>query len=129
MKNLIKLEELFFVILAIYLFGLLGYAWWWFPLLLLTPDISMIGYLGGPRLGAITYNAVHHRAVGIGLYLVGAIGAVGVLQLVGLILLAHSSLDRVFGYGLKLPDAFTSTHLGMIGPDAKAAASSEGTPG
>jgi hypothetical protein len=119
-KNLIKLEELFFVILSIYLFSLLGYAWWWFPLLLLTPDVSMISYLGGPRLGAITYNVVHHRAVAIGLYLVGSIWAVGVLQLAGLILLAHSSLDRVFGYGLKLPDAFTSTHLGVIGPESKA---------
>jgi hypothetical protein len=126
MKNLIKLEELFFVILSIYLFSLLGYAWWWFPLLILTPDLSMIGYLGGPRLGAIIYNAVHHRAVGIGLYLVGAIGAVSILQLVGLILLAHSSLDRVFGYGLKLPDGFASTHLGVIGPEAKAAPPSEG---
>ncbi|MEJ2149302.1 MAG: DUF4260 domain-containing protein [Chloroflexota bacterium] len=126
MKNLLKLEDLFFVILSIYLFSLLGYAWWWFPLLLFAPDLSMIGYLGGPRLGAIIYNAVHHRAVGISLYLIGAIGAVSVLQLAGLILLAHSSLDRVFGYGLKLPDAFTSTHLGVIGPEAKVAPSSGG---
>jgi hypothetical protein len=37
------------------------------------------------------------------------------LQLVGLILLGHSSLDRVFGYGLKYADSFRHTHLGWIG--------------
>jgi uncharacterized protein DUF4260 len=40
------------------------------------------------------------------------------LSLVGTILLGHSSLDRVFGYGLKYPDAFQNTHLGVIGKNA-----------
>lgn len=30
-------------------------------------------------------------------------------------MLAHSSLDRVLGYGLKYPDSFSHTHLGRIG--------------
>ena len=37
------------------------------------------------------------------------------LMFAGTILLGHSSLDRVFGYGLKYPDSFKATHLGMIG--------------
>lgn len=41
------------------------------------------------------------------------------LQLAGLILLGHSSLDRVLGYGLKYADSFKHTHLGWIGGAAK----------
>ena len=33
----------------------------------------------------------------------------------GLILFGHSSMDRILGYGLKYPDSFEHTHLGMIG--------------
>jgi hypothetical protein len=34
-------------------------AWWLVPLTVLLPDVSMIGYLGGPRLGASLYNLAH----------------------------------------------------------------------
>jgi Domain of unknown function (DUF4260) len=36
-------------------------------------------------------------------------------QAAGLIILGHSSFDRILGYGLKYSDAFQHTHLGMIG--------------
>jgi len=120
MKNLIRLEELFLALLSIFLFRSLGYAWWWFPLLLLAPDIGMVGYLAGPRVGAVTYNLVHHKAVAIAAYVVGALMGSPLLQLTGLIILAHSSLDRVLGYGLKYPDSFKHTHLGMIGGASEA---------
>ncbi|MBC8508108.1 MAG: DUF4260 family protein [Anaerolineales bacterium] len=42
-----------------------------------------------------------------------------IIQLIGVIMLGHSSLDRVIGYGLKYPDSFQHTHLGMIGKNAK----------
>ena len=37
-------------------FLFLGLPWWAFVLLLIVPDVSMVGYLRGPRLGAIVYN-------------------------------------------------------------------------
>jgi len=40
--------------------------------------------------------------MGIGLYLLGAYSSNQPLQLAGVVLFAHSSMDRVFGYGLKL---------------------------
>lgn len=118
MKNLLRLEELAFLGLAVYLFAKLPFAWWWFPLLLLTPDIGMIGYLAGPRLGAATYNLVHHRGLAIGVFLLGAYFVSPGLQLAGVIMLGHSSMDRVFGYGLKHMDSFQHTHLGWIGREA-----------
>jgi hypothetical protein len=96
-------------------FLFLGLPWWAFPLLLLVPDVSAIGYLRGPRLGAIVYNLVHDLATGVAIAGVGlAIGSVP-LAAAGAILVAHSGMDRMAGYGLKLPDAFKNTHLGRIG--------------
>lgn len=115
MKNLIKIEELFLTVLAFYLFLQLGYAWWWFPVLFFAPDLSMIGYLISPRLGAFTYNLVHHKGVAITLFLMGSILPLPWMAAGGLIILGHSSLDRVLGYGLKYPDSFQRTHLGVIG--------------
>jgi hypothetical protein len=115
MKTLIKIEELFVTLLSFYLFLNLGYAWWLFLVLFLAPDLSMLGYLFGPKAGAWTYNIVHHKGVAITLFILGGFLQVQPLQIAGLILLGHSSLDRVMDYGLKYADAFQHTHLGKIG--------------
>lgn len=115
MKTLIRLEELFLTLLSLYLFLGLNYPWWWFPLLLFAPDLSMIGYLLGPKVGAWTYNLAHHRGIAVVLFILGSLLQTPWLQLVGVMLLAHSSLDRMFGYGLKYTDSFQHTHLGWIG--------------
>lgn len=101
--------------LSIFLFSKLDYAWWWYPLLILTPDLSMVGYLMDTRLGAIVYNFIHHKALGISLFVLGVVLANQFLQLTGLILFGHSSMDRALGYGLKYSDSFQKTHLGLIG--------------
>ncbi|NNE78058.1 MAG: DUF4260 domain-containing protein [Pricia sp.] len=115
MSTLIKWEESLLFLLGMYLFSLLAYEWWWFVVLLLTPDIGMVGYLFGNRLGEVTYNLFHHRGVAIVLYIGGSYLANPVLQLIGIILFSHSALDRIFGYGLKYNKGFKFTHLGEIG--------------
>mgnify|MGYP003417269810 FL=1 len=115
MKNLLKIEELFLFGLALFLFSRLDYGWGWYALLFLAPDLSMLGYLANPRLGAWTYNLVHHKGVSVALYVLGYLLSIPWLMFAGTVLLGHSSLDRVFGYGLKHDDAFQNTHLGVIG--------------
>ena len=115
MKTLIKLEEFMMFILGIFMFGLLGYPWWWFLALLLVPDIGMVGYLIGKRFGAITYNLFHHKGLAIILYFAGMYFSESMLQLAGIILFSHASMDRIFGYGLKYNKGFKYTHLGEIG--------------
>ena len=115
MKNLLKLEELSLLGLSMLLFSELDYSWWWYALLFLTPDLSMVGYLANPRLGAWTYNLVHHKGLAVALYVLGQVFSISWLMFVGTLLLGHSSFDRVFGYGLKHEDAFQNTHLGRIG--------------
>jgi hypothetical protein len=39
------------------------------------------------------------------------------LAAIGAIFVAHSGMDRMMGYGLKLPSSFQDTHLGRIGRD------------
>jgi len=115
MKQIIQLEELGMFLLSIFLFNQLSFAWWWFPALILTPDISMIGYAGGNKIGAIMYNFFHHKAVAIAVYVLGFYLHNELIQLIGIILFGHSSMDRFFGYGLKTFAGFKSTHLGEIG--------------
>lgn len=106
--------------LAIFVAGVAGYLQlnghplWLLPLLL-APDLSMIGYLGGARLGAVTYNLAHNLVVALAAIGVGWIAAVAPLALAGAILAAHVGMDRALGYGLKLPTDFRDTHLGRIG--------------
>lgn len=118
MKNGIKLEEAAFFLTGLLAYSKLDLSWWLFLGLLFAPDISMLGYLAGPRLGALSYNLIHHRALALFLYFLGLSSTNPTLVLAGVILFAHSSLDRVFGYGLKYSDSFQNTHLGKIGKGA-----------
>jgi hypothetical protein len=115
MKNLLKLEEFFLFVLALFLFSRLNYGWIWYALLFFAPDLSMVGYWINPQVGSWTYNLVHHKGVSVVLYGLGYLLSAPWLMFAGTVLLGHSSLDRVFGYGLKYPDGFKKTHLGVIG--------------
>jgi hypothetical protein len=90
------------------------------PPLLLIPawllvDVSMIGYLGGPRLGSITYNAAHNLVLPLALLGLGWWTNTGWMVLASGVFLTHIGLDRTLGFGLKLPTDFRDTHLGRIG--------------
>lgn len=115
MKNLIRFEELALFGLAIYLNSFLPFPTWLFWALFLVPDIGMLGYLVNSKVGAITYNILHHKGIAIVCYFAGYFLIIHELTFVGVLLLGHSSFDRIFGYGLKYPDAFSHTHLGVIG--------------
>lgn len=114
MKNLLRLEEAAMFALSIYLFTLTDFAWWWYLLLILAPDIGMLGYLINTKAGALTYNLTHHKGMALILLLLGWAIFNPWLVLTGIILFGHSSMDRIFGYGLKYDDHFKHTHLGWL---------------
>lgn len=118
MKNSLKLEELAQFVFGIYLFSNLDFEWWWFLVLILLPDMSMIGYALGNKIGAYSYNLFHHKAVAIAVYLSGIYLNNSIVELAGVILFAHSAMDRMFGYGLKYTTSFNDTHLGKIGKES-----------
>jgi hypothetical protein len=116
MKNILKLEEAAMFMLALLLFEQqCAMSWWWFWGCLLLPDLSMLGYLANAKTGAWVYNVFHHKGVAILLFFIGTYFTVEPLVFAGIVLFAHSSMDRMFGYGLKLVTGFQDTHLGKIG--------------
>jgi hypothetical protein len=115
MKFLLRLEEAFMLGLTIYLNSFLSFPAWLFWVLFLTPDIGMAGYLINTRVGAFTYNLLHHKGIAIALYIAGLYFINEALQFAGLLLFGHSAFDRLLGYGLKYNDSFHNTHMGWIG--------------
>ena len=111
----LRLEGLAAFAAGVVAYGRLGGEWLWFVPALLAVDVSMVGYLRGPRLGALTYNVAHNWAVGLVVLGVGLATGIQVVELAGAILIAHVGADRALGYGLKLPSAFQDTHLSRIG--------------
>jgi hypothetical protein len=108
---LLRAEGVALLVLSVLLYRETGGGWLMFGGLLLAPDLSMLGYLAGPKLGAAIYNAFHTYAVPA---VVGALGMIFASPLavpVALIWLAHIGMDRTLGYGLKYPSSFRDTHL------------------
>lgn len=115
MKYLLQLEELAqFIVALLLLYFLFDVSWWWYLLLFLGPDISMLGYLGGNRIGAFSYNLFHHKGVALLVATLGFIVDLPELITIGIVLYGHSAMDRTFGFGLKYEKGFKFTHLGEL---------------
>ena len=99
------------LIAAAAIYDRLGGSWIWAVPLLLLPDLSMVGYLAGPRLGSFTYNLVHNFVVGLAVLGLGAWLDSNALMLAGAVLIGHIGGDRLLGYGLKHATAFKDTHM------------------
>lgn len=84
---------------------------WLFLVLALAPDLSMLGYLAGPRIGSQLYNAFHTYTAPVALGAAGLVLGVPPLAWVALVWAAHIGVDRAVGYGLKYPTGFKHTHL------------------
>ncbi|GIJ33410.1 DUF4260 domain-containing protein [Micromonospora sediminimaris] len=115
-----RIESVVVAAFAVVVTVAVGYAWWWLLALFLIFDLSMVGYLRGPRVGAVCYNLVHSYA------LPALLGAVAVafaafrdpIDWLGILAIAwvfHIAVDRALGYGLKTTEGFEHTHLGRIG--------------
>ena len=114
-RAVLRLEGFAVFATALLFYARAGFSWPAFALLFLAPDLSMLAYLAGPRVGAFGYNLMHTYALALALVLSGFVGDAPVLTAAGLIWIAHIGFDRALGYGLKYPTGFGDTHLGCIG--------------
>lgn len=113
-KLLLHLEGGLVLALALYFYGRSGQSWLLFLVLLLAPDLSALGYLGGPRIGSILYNSFHtYLAPGI-LLAISFFAAWPLGAALAPIWIAHIGGDRLLGFGLKYPTRFQDTHLQHI---------------
>jgi hypothetical protein len=124
-RLLLRAEGCAVLLVAVLAYRHIDGGWGLFALLFLAPDLALLGYLGGPRLGAMIYNAGHTY---IGPVLLAGLGHLGLGPGVTpfcLIWVAHIGLDRTLGLGLKYGTAFRETHLGFVGR-VRAASAAEG---
>lgn len=118
-RIILRLEGLFILAAALLTYAKLGFGWGTFALFFLTPDISFLGYLAGPRAGAAAYNTAHSSIGAVSCLAAGFLLQSPPLTAAGLIWCAHIGFDRALGYGLKYSTAFEFTHLGRIGRVAR----------
>ncbi len=107
---MLRLEGLAALAAATTAYFTLGYDWKVFALCLLLPDLAMLGYLFGPRVGGWSYNIAHTYVSPAIVALLGLTMA-PVLLAVAAIWAAHIGMDRAVGYGLKSRTSFHVTHL------------------
>ena len=103
---LLRVESGVLLALGVVLYWLNGGGWVLFGLLLFAPDLSALGYLAGPRVGAAAYNLFHTYAVPVLLAAYGLLGGSPAAVFVALVWFAHIAMDRLVGYGLKYPTEF-----------------------
>lgn len=113
-KLLLRFENVAVLILSLYVYGMYGFSWLTFFILLFVPDLSMIGYVWKEKVGAWIYNIFHTYILSFAMLFVGYWLHSNVVFLIGIIWTAHIAVDRVLGYGLKYPTHFKDTHLSGI---------------
>lgn len=109
-----RLEGLMLAVFALYAYASAHASWLMFVVLILAPDLLMLGYLAGTKTGAFFYNAAHSLVFPLLLLTLASITGEAMVWQIGLIWLAHIGFDRMFGLGLKFNDDFKHTHLGSI---------------
>ncbi|MEK3715907.1 DUF4260 domain-containing protein [Paenibacillus sp. FSL R7-0333] len=108
---LIRIEGFVVLALSAYFYLSSGYSWGLFLLLLLFPDIFMLGYAFNKKVGAYVYNLAHTFPIPLLLLLPGLAYSIDVLIMIGFIWTAHIGMDRMVGYGLKYETEFKETHI------------------
>ena len=114
-RVVLRLEGLCVLIAASVAYSKFGLGWGTFALFFLTPDISFLGYLAGPKVGAVTYNLAHSYIGAVACIVIGFLLPAPIILCAGIIWCAHIGFDRALGYGLKYSTCFDFTHLGRIG--------------
>jgi hypothetical protein len=111
---ILRLEGLAVLTVAAGYYAMQGFGWLLFVLLFLVPDLALVVFIFNRRAGALAYDIVHSYV--LPLVLAAASFAIGYrlgLQL-ALIWLAHISMDRMVGYGLRYISTPNDTHLSRV---------------
>ena len=111
---LLRIEGAVVLALAVLLYWHIGASWLMFALLLLAPDLAMLGYLGGSQVGATAYNIAHTYLLPAILTAAGLLTISALLLTLSLIWFAHIGMDRAVGYGLKYSSGFHETHFDRV---------------
>jgi len=112
--TLLRIEGGVLLAMSVLLYWVNGGSWVLFGLLILAPDVSMLGYLLGAKVGTASYNSVHSYVLPAVLAAFGVMGGSLLAASVALVWFAHIGMDRLVGYGLKYTSGFKDTHLDRV---------------
>lgn len=113
-KRLLHIEGLAILLGSLYVYHSFSLNWILFFVLLLAPDVAMVGYLINTKVGARLYNLFHTYSVPIILCILGVILTNEIMLAIGLIWFSHIGMDRMFGFGLKYETSFKDTHFNRV---------------
>lgn len=112
-RSFLRVEGLSAFAVAVGSYYVLGGPVWLFVALALAPDLAMVGYLAGPRIGSHVYNTAHTYSLPVALAAGGLWVDARLPVLVALVWVGHIGMDRFVGYGLKFDSGFKDTHLSV----------------
>jgi len=110
-RHFLRIEGLAAFVAALAVFWSLSEPLWVLAAVALAPDLSMLGYLAGPRIGSHAYNVVHTYTTPLALAGLGYWTGAPLAIAVAAVWTAHIGADRLVGYGLKFESGFKDTHL------------------
>ena len=114
-RTLLRLEGFCVMFMALFAYSRFGFGWKTLAIFFFAPDLAFIGYLAGPRVGALVYNMTHSY-IGVALlFMFGIASGSHVAVVAGMIWSAHIGFNRLLGYGLKYSNRMGMTHFGLIG--------------
>ena len=113
-RLLLRTEGAAVAIASVVLYFHADYPWWLLVVLVLAPDLSMLGYAAGPTIGAVAYDVAHTYTLPVVLGAIGVVADAETAVKLSLIWLIHIGVDRAVGYGLKYPNGFKETHLQRV---------------
>src|SRR5690625_5782432 len=70
-RTLLHIEGISVLALSVYFYSYNHFSWILFAILLFAPDLSIIGYVLGNKIGAIIYNMIHTYTLSIAIVFLG----------------------------------------------------------
>lgn len=113
-RLLLRTEGAAALVAALTAYRMTGGHWPLLAALALVPDLSIAGYFGGSKTGALLYNLCHTYLMPALLAGIGLVTQNNLCVHMALIWCAHIGLDRMLGFGLKYQSGFGATHLGAL---------------
>lgn len=113
-RSILRLEGLAIFVASSYVYSFVGAGWIYFLVMFLTPDISLLVFMRDKSLGSKIYNFIHNYASAFLCIFLGVILGNVFISSYGIVVTAHTGLDRFLGFGLKYPENPKKSHIQRV---------------
>lgn len=113
-RYVLQLEGAAIFAFSLFIYTYFGGSWWLFGALILAPDLAMVAYAFGLKVGTFCYNLMHIYALPAALAAWGIYFDNNLFIHIAIIWFAHIGMDKMVGYGLKYSSSFKHTHFDRL---------------